>query len=423
MKNNINIGYACITLGINDVKIATCKLRNASEERVKEIITHNLDVLEKVIEYNHEHQIRLFRISSDIIPFASHPNMKVRWREIYQHKLEAIGKKINKYRIRVSMHPGQYTVLNSPNEEVVKRAVAELKYHAEFLDALGMDETSKIILHVGGVYNNKGLAIQRFIENYKCLNDAIKKRLVIENDDKNYHIEDILRISKEIKIPVVFDNLHHEINHIVCKKNIRDYILECRDTWKEEDGKQKIHYSQQNVFKNRGAHSETISVKEFLAFYENLPHNELDIMLEVKDKNLSAVKCILCTQVEYSIYKIEKEWANYKYYVLGKNQNIYLKIRALLKNKDNNIAKEFYGLIEEALDTEEDKANEINAIQHIMGYFSKYASQIEKKKIDAIIVAYKKGDKRLNAVKNQLNKLAVKYDIDYIVNSYYFLDM
>ena len=423
MAYKINIGYACITLGLSDVKLQTCRLKNASEQRIMEIIEHNLDVLDRVIEYNHKHNIRLFRISSDIIPFASHPEVSVKWCEHFKQKIKDIGIKIKDYNIRVSMHPGQYTVLNSPNDDVVDRAVEDLKYHTYFLDCLGTDSSSKVILHIGGIYGDKHHAIKRFIDNYSKLDETIKKRLVIENDDKNYDIEDVLYISEKLDIPVVFDNLHHEINNAKTDKSINEYIMECSKTWKDVDGKQKIHYSQQDKSKTKGAHSKTIKVSKFLEFYNNLPHNDLDIMLEVKDKNISAVKCILSTTENFKTEKLEKEWANYKYYVLGKDQKAYLKIRELLKNKSNINTKEFYEIIEKTLEMQSTTGSEINAIQHVFGYFKHKATDAEKKRILTSIDKYKDGIINLDTVKKGLERLAIKYRVDYIINSYYFVDM
>lgn len=423
MTEQINIGYACITLGLDDVKLQTCRLKNATEQRIKEIIGHNLDVLDRVIEYNNEHDIRLFRISSDIIPFASHPEVSVKWCEHFRQKINDIGQKIKDYNIRVSMHPGQYTVLNSPNLDVADRAIDDLKYHTYFLDCLGTDHASKVILHVGGIYYDKQEAIQRFTDNYNRLNDAIKNRLVIENDDKNYTIEDVLYISRKLSIPVVFDNLHHEINNVQTGKSINEYILECSKTWKVHDGRQKIHYSQQDDKKSKGAHSKTIKSDEFLGFYNSLAHKNIDIMLEVKDKNISAVKCILLTQEKYKVVNIEKEWANYKYYVLGKDQKAYLKIRKLLKEKQKDITKEFYEIIENSLELETEVKNEINALQHVLGYFKGIASAAEKKRILTSIRKYKDGIIKLDSVKNSLHRLAKKYKVQYIINSYYFIDM
>jgi len=82
------------------------------------------------------------------------------------------------------MHPGQYTVMNSPSEEVVKKSIAEIEYHTKFLDSLGIDYSNKIIIHIGGEYGDKSSAIQRFSDNIKALSDSARSRLVLENDEK-----------------------------------------------------------------------------------------------------------------------------------------------------------------------------------------------------------------------------------------------
>ena len=190
------------------------------------------------------------------------------------------------------MHPGQYTILNSPNEHVVKNAIIDLKYHSDFLDSIGTDSTSKIVLHIGGIYGDKNIAIKRFINNFQKLDNQIKKRLVIENDDKSYNINDVLEISKIINIPVVYDNLHNKVNNYDESKSDLYWIKKCSSTWKKEDGKQKIHYSEQDIEKRQGSHSTSINEKKFLKFYNIVRNINLDIMLEVKDKDLSAIKCI-----------------------------------------------------------------------------------------------------------------------------------
>lgn len=267
-------------------------LKYASEDNLRKIINKNLDALFNIIDYNIENEIKLFRISSDIIPFGSHKVNTLNWQEEFKDKLLAVGKKIKDSNMRVSMHPGQYTVLNSINDEVVENAVRDLEYHASFLDALEVDSKNKIVLHIGGVYGDKKKASENFIRNYFKLPEKIKKRLIIENDDKNYNIEEVLNISKEISVPVVFDNLHNKLNPSPSKLPESEWINICKETWKKEDGRQKIHYSQQKNGGTIGAHSDTIDVNEFLKFYNSLKDKDIDIMLEVKDKNLSAVKCI-----------------------------------------------------------------------------------------------------------------------------------
>jgi UV DNA damage endonuclease len=286
------IGYACLTIGNDDIKYRTCRISNATPDNLFTIIRYNLNSLEKAIDYNSENNIKLFRISSDIIPFGSNPNITIDWQKKFLSKLRDIGKKIREYNIRVSMHPGQYTVLNSPNDNVVKNAVNDLKYHADFLDSIGTDKTSKIILHIGGVYGDKAGSISRFIKNFKKLDNNIKSRISIENDDKSYNIMDVLSISKVLDLPVVYDNLHNSINPFDNTKDDIYWINMCTKTWKKVDGNQKIHYSQQATNKKLGSHSPTIDLNEFINFYNRIKNFDLDIMLEVKDKDKSAIKCI-----------------------------------------------------------------------------------------------------------------------------------
>lgn len=190
--NCMKIGYACLTKGLRETNFKSCILKNATDENLLSIIEHNLNSLEKIIYYNIENNIKLFRISSDIIPFASNPVNKLQWWKVFGDKLLSIGLKAQQSGMRLSMHPGQYTVLNSPKADVVERAIKDLEYHTTFLDSLNISSENKIILHIGGVYGDKENAIKRFIDNYKLLDQKIRKRLVIENDDRCFNIEDVL---------------------------------------------------------------------------------------------------------------------------------------------------------------------------------------------------------------------------------------
>lgn len=288
----MNIGYACLTNGVEDTSIKSCIMKNATEERLKELIAWNLNSLENMLHYNIANDIRLFRISSDIIPFGSSPVNQLPWWDIFEQEFERLGEKIKAHHMRLSMHPGQYTVLNSPKEEVVSRAIEDLRYHARVLSCLRTASECKIILHIGGVYGDKEMAIKRFIRNYQVLEQELKQRLVIENDDKCYSIEEVLRIGLSQSIPVVYDNLHHIANPGADFISHKYWIDECKKTWKQKDGVQKIHYSQQDKEKKLGSHSSTIHLEEFIQFYEELDREDLDIMLEVKDKNLSAIRCM-----------------------------------------------------------------------------------------------------------------------------------
>lgn len=414
----MKIGYACITRGVYDTDFKTCTLKKATEENLINIIEHNLDTLEKTIDYNIKMNITFFRLSSDMIPFGSSEVNTLNWDKLFKEKFQKIGEKIKENNIRTSMHPGQYTVLNSPKEDVIKRAVEDLEYHNRLLNALQMDKTSKIILHIGGVYGDKKSAIERFEKNYNLLRKEIKDRLIIENDDKSYNIGEVLEIGMKNNIPVVYDNLHNALLPTDQNKNDSYFIELVNKTWKDSDGKQKIHYSQSaNEMKN-GSHSKTIDLEEFKEFLEGIP--DVDIMLEVKDKNISAIKVNNLLDLKRSIKNLEEEWARYKYNILERDQNIYKDIRNLLKDKKNYPIIEFYNLIDKAMSIKINQSNAINSASHVWGYFKDQVNENEKKKFDSYIELFKKGTYSINAVKKLLLKLAVKYKSTYLLESYYF---
>ena len=417
----MSIGYACLTIGVPDANLKSCTAKSLTEEKLLEIISYNLKSLKNIIEYNIKNNIKLFRISSDLIPFGSSHLNQLSWWNIFSQEFGEIGRKIMDNDIRVSMHPGQYTVLNSPNDDVVKRAIEDLNYHVKVLDNFGIGENHKIILHIGGVYNDKEQAIKRFADNYKRLNDQVKERLVIENDDKSYNINDVLKIGNGLNIPVVFDNLHNEINCYDREKSDSYWISECNKTWKEKDGRQKIHYSQQDPLKKAGSHSNTIKISKFIEFYESVKGQNIDIMLEVKDKNLSAVKCINSIAENAKIKKLEEEWGRYKYKVLENSPSNYLEIRKLLKDKTQYPAVKFYNYIEDAMEEEITIGNSINTALHVWGYFKNLADDKEKMNFLKSIEDYKNGKVSIKLIKNKLFKMAVKYNESYLLNSYYFL--
>ena len=122
----MSIGYACLTVGVQNTGIKGCLLKNANEEKLAELIRYNLTSLKNIIDYNDANDVRLFRISSDIIPFGSSPANTLQWRSVFKEDLSILGNSIREAGIRVSMHPGQYTVLNSPDRQVAERAVDDL---------------------------------------------------------------------------------------------------------------------------------------------------------------------------------------------------------------------------------------------------------------------------------------------------------
>jgi UV DNA damage endonuclease len=284
----IRIGYCCINTLLPSPN-RTCRLRNATPDSILDLARQNLAALGRILQWNLDHGILLFRISSETIPFGSHPINPQSWQGILQPELSAIGEFVKSNRMRVSMHPGQYTVLNSIREEVVSASLAELDYHAQFLEAIGQDFSSKIILHLGGTYGDKALSLQRFIANFRKLPERVQKRLVVENDEKNYTLSDALDVNDEIGVPVVFDVFHHSWNSSFPGESLTNLIHKAAATWKVQDGPPKVHYSNQWVGKPPGSHSKSIDLQAFAHFYTQVMDQRLDIMLEVKDKEQSVL--------------------------------------------------------------------------------------------------------------------------------------
>lgn len=417
----IKIGYACLTLGVPDTGMKTCRQDKAGDQRLKELISANLASLERIIDYNIGMGIQMFRISSDLIPFGSSPVNSLPWWEIFADDFQRIGKKIAGASMRVSMHPGQYTVLNSEDQGVVERAVLDLEYHNRVLDCLVTGKEHKIILHVGGVYGDRQEAKKRFARTASSLDPAILSRLVIENDDRSYPIDQVLELASRVGVPVVFDNLHHQVLPPSTERKESEWIALAGETWKSRDGSQKIHYSQQDPGKRPGSHSATINLDHFSAFLKGLEGQKPDIMLEVKDKNLSAIKCINGIQNPGNMKKLEEEWSRYKYSLLESSPQDYQSIRNLLKDKSTYPVLDFYRILDGGLKQTATVGNSINALHHVWGYFKEKASEKEKKKFLIMVEKLEKEGGSPASIKRFLYRLALDYEQDYLKNSYFLL--
>lgn len=414
------IGYACKTIGVANTDMKYCLLKDATQDRLMEITKHNITALDHSIDYNINNNIRLFRISSDLIPFGSSNFNPIPWWEHFSKELKSIGQKIKDSNMRVSLHPGQYTVLNSDKTEVVNRAIEDLTYHTRILDSLGMDSTHKIILHIGGAYKDKRASANRFMDNYRMLEDSIKRRVVIENDDKVYNIQEVLEIGTQLNIPVIFDNLHNEINPSNEDKNEMEWIKLCQTTWKA-DGIQKIHYSQQAKLKKIGSHSDNIGIDSFLEFYQRLPDNEIDIMLEVKDKNLSCIKCINCITDELDIEMLKKEWLRYQYTILERSLSIYQEINHMLHSDEELSVVSFYRLIEQGLRCEGDIVSHTKALLKVWEHLDDLVTEKEIRTFHKNLEKYQHQQIGINTVKNQLRGLSESYQQISLLHTYYFI--
>jgi len=286
----MRIGYPCTnrTLGCRGSR--TLRLASFSLERLDEIVSSNLRCLETMLHFNAEHDIRFFRISSDLIPFASHPEIEPPWRHLYARALADAGALIEHEGIRIDMHPGQYTVLNSPDEKVVKNAVRDLAYHVGVLDEMGLDQTAKVQIHLGGVYGDRDASVARFIARAKLLPETIRRRLVIENDERSFGLVDCLRVADGARLPVLLDVYHHRLKND--GESLADALAAAAETWSTADGIAIVDYSSPLPGGRFGQHAETLDDEHFRLFHEATSGADVDVMLEIKDKELSALRAV-----------------------------------------------------------------------------------------------------------------------------------
>lgn len=284
----MKIGYPCLNRSIGCTPSHTFRLRSYSPARLAESVRQNLHCLERILEFNRVNGLLFFRLTSDLVPFASHPICAFPWPEAFASEFAAIGASIKRNSMRISMHPDQFTLINSPALDIFKRSTAELAYHARVLDLLGLDLTAKIQIHGGGVYGNKQASIDRFCSRFEQLDEKIRRHLVVENDDRQYSVADCLQISRRTGIPVLFDFFHHQLN-----QNGEDPASAMRATaatWGKSDGLPMVDYSSQKKSARAGSHSESIDLKNFARFIAATSAFDFDIMLEIKDKEKSALR-------------------------------------------------------------------------------------------------------------------------------------
>ncbi len=288
----MRIGYPCINRTIDCTANSTFRLKSYSETRLKQTMKNNLDCLTRILQFNLEHMLFFFRISSDLVPFASHPINKFNWQEYFQEDFEEIGQFIKKNRMRLSMHPDQFTLINSIKEDIFERSKNELKYHAEILDLMKLDSSAKIQIHVGGAYGDKEKSTERFITRFSKLDDSIIRRLVIENDDKLYDLNDCLKINAQTQLPILFDVFHDKLNNSGNLATEESFKLTTK-TWHEKtDGIPMVDYSSQEPNGSPRQHTETINIEDFDLFLKQTKQFDFDVMLEIKDKEKSAIKAI-----------------------------------------------------------------------------------------------------------------------------------
>ena len=294
--SDINLGLCCINTILRDKNIfcsRTVRLetfKNKGMSHLSTLIRQNLNDLITMIEWNYLNNINLMRISSDIFPHKSNPNAPKYDLDEFQELLSAAGTLSRKYGQRLTFHPGQYNVVGTPNPESFANTILDLDWHAEVLDRMECGSDSVIVVHGGGTYGNKILTRERWIEQFYKLPERVQRRLVLENCEKNFNIEDCLYISNTTLVPVVFDTHHYDCYNILHPQdNLRpaeEYIPAILDTWHRRGIKPKFHVSEQRENSQIGAHSDYITkLPDYLMKLKNI-----DIMIEAKMKEQAIFK-------------------------------------------------------------------------------------------------------------------------------------
>jgi len=286
----MRIGYPCINRSIGCTANHTFRLASYSEERLIATVNANLSCLEEILAWNFDHGLLAFRIGSGLVPFASHRVCTAPWRDVFAGTFAAIGSFARRHDLRISMHPDQFNLLNAKDPAIVERTVAELTYHAEALDLFGLDATAKVQVHVGGVYADREDSMSRFVETYRTLDPRIRHRLVIENDDGRYTAADCLAVSDECGVPVVLDVFHHAV--FGDGRPLGPVLDEVASTWTPPDGLPMVDYSSQAPGRRRGVHAAALDDADFGRFLLESAGRDVDLMLEIKDKEASALRAV-----------------------------------------------------------------------------------------------------------------------------------
>jgi len=250
MVDNLVLGYCCLNTELRKQKIfssRTCRLKTIQEKGIEysyELAMQNLKDTLRILEWNYRNDIYNFRLSSEIFPFATHPDYYKQYNiEQFQDILKQIGDYAKSKGMRLTFHPGQYNVLGSKNQKTVEKTIVELNFTANLLDLIGCDRDGIMIIHGGTCADGKLNSLQRFMDNYRLLSESAQQRLVIENCEMMYTIGDLLPLSRQLKIPIVVDSHHHLLNPGQ-SETFLELIEQVLEIWDEREIRPLFHISE-----------------------------------------------------------------------------------------------------------------------------------------------------------------------------------
>jgi len=292
------MGYCCICLSLEGITTNRGMVNRTFLEKgldyASELALKNVTDLVKIIEFNGKSGIEMYRMSSDMFPWFSEYEIEdlPDFKEIHE-KLKEAGDLAKSLKQRLSFHPSHYCVIASERSDVVQKSVKELNQHAQIMDLMGLERSHNypINIHINTTKPSKEEAANRFIDSYNLLNESVKSRLVVENDDKKSQFTptDLYELLyKKTGTPITYDFLHHKCNpDLLTELEALDL---CISTW--PDGISALtHFSDsRKIFEDSNAkevaHSDWIWSK--IETYDRI----FDIELEVKMKDLALLKYI-----------------------------------------------------------------------------------------------------------------------------------
>lgn len=234
----LRLGFPVKVMGRPDLKTQDTRRWQKSPH-----LKCSLEYLDKVLDYLHSKELNMYRLSSDIAPYATHPDMPQFHNMVAESdaELRAFGRKAKEYDIRLSFHPSQYVLLNAPDPELTKKSIWDLSSQAEMLDRMELDDEAVMVTHVGGVYGDREASRARWIEGYEQCPEHVKRRLVLENDDIRFDAADALWIHERTGVRLVFDYQHFWCLNLQ-RLDMRDTLERFVGSW-PEGVRPKLHFS------------------------------------------------------------------------------------------------------------------------------------------------------------------------------------
>jgi len=260
--------------------------REAAIRKLERIAAENLHNSLRLLRHNRAHHIHVYRFSSKLIPLIGH-DLLANWDPYPQleDSFAELGAYIREHEMRVSFHPDHYTVLSTPSKDILDKSYADLDRHVRMLESMGLDETAKCNIHMGGAYKNKEESALRFITQFRHLSDRIRSRLTLENDDKTFNALETLHACEQLHVPMVLDIHHHAVNNN--GDDAASLWPRISKTWENQTIPPKIHASSPKSEKDPRSHADYIHTPELLQFLHSIAAQtpRIDVMIEAKMKD------------------------------------------------------------------------------------------------------------------------------------------